>query len=348
MVELVKAMCRDPRVLIIDEAEAALSMQGIQLLFSMIREAKEQGAAVLYITHRLEDIFDLCDSVTVMKDGKQVTTMPIADTNVDEVASLMVGRELESDYFRGATESSVTDEVALCVENLTAQGTFHDLSFEVCKGEILGVASLVGAGAEQLSRTLFGDHHIDHGTIWCNGEKLVKLTPAKAMKHSISYVPKERDREGVILRFSVKRNISLPILGRLVRHGFLDLPEEERIERLSIEGLDIKTRSPETYALNLSGGNRQKVVLAKWLRTEPRIFIMSNPTRGVDVATKAEIHHLMERLAAEGVAIILFSEELTELLGMSDRILVMREGSFSHEFLRADNPTEEQLIQYMV
>ncbi len=347
LVELVKAVYRDPSVLIIDEAAAALSVKGIEFLFSIIRQFKKKGAAVIYVTHRLEEVFHLCDTLTVMKDGKLVKTVPVAETDINEVCTLMVGRELSIGYFRQDSEGSMSDDVVLRVENLTARGIFEGVSFEVHKGEILGIGGLVGGGVQELARALFGDFRVHSGTIWYEGE-LLHPSPANALRHGISYIPKERDKEGLILCASIRHNISLPILNRLVKRGFLNIREEKVIASRYMEELNIVAPSPESFCINLSGGNRQKVVLAKWLGTHARVFIMNNPTRGVDVATKADIHRLMMGLKEEGVAVILFSEELPELIGMSDRILVMREAMIHKEFHRADHPTEEQLIQHMV
>lgn len=348
LVELAKATFERPKVLIVDETAAALSLRGQETLFDHIRLLKSEGVAIIYITHHLEEVLRVCDRVVVMKDGKLVANLPVESTSVDELSTLMVGRELRAGYFRADDEGTRGERVVLEVEGLSIAGVLEDISFKLHEGEILGIGGLVGAGAQELGAALFGDIRMDGGVVRKDGRTIKTKTPADAVNLGIGYVPKDRDREGLILRESVRRNISLPILGQLVNLVFLRLGEERRIVTKFFERLRIKAPHIATYCVNLSGGNRQKVVLAKWLAADSEVMILNNPTRGVDVGAKAEIYHLMMNLKQQGLAILMISEELPELIGMSDRILIIRKGRISGEFHRSDRPTEEQLIQYMI
>lgn len=348
LVELVKATFERPEVLIIDETAAALSLDGQRLLFDHLRELKTEGVGTIYITHHLDEVFEVCDRVVVMKDGQLVANLRTESTDEDEVATLMVGRELRTGYYRDDREESRRDRPALRVEDLAVEGVLEGVSFDLYEGEILGIGGLVGAGADTIGRAIFGDIVPTRGVLRRNGDRIDISSPADALHRRVGYVPKDRDREGLILRHSVRHNIAMPILPRLVRWLLVDGAEEQNVTQRYFDRLRIKAPSLDTLCLNLSGGNRQKVVLAKWLAADSDVLILNNPTRGVDVGAKAEIYHLMMELKREGLAILMISEELPELLGMSDRILIVRKGKISGEFHRSANPTEEEIIQYMI
>ncbi len=349
LVELAKATYQPPKILIIDETAAALSLAGQEILFNNIRRLKERNkVTVIYITHHLEEILRVCDRVVVMKDGKLVATLPVEETSVDELSTLMVGRELRSGYFRTDRESSHGAQVVLSVKNLSVQGKLKDISFDLYEGEILGLGGLVGAGAQEIGQAIFADAKLHGGEVRLNGEAAKISTPEDAVKLRIGYVPKDRDEEGLILTDSIRRNIALPIIRDLAERIFLNLAKEAQVANDFREALRIKAPSTATFCRNLSGGNRQKVVLSKWLAANSKVLILNNPTRGVDVGAKAEIYHLMMSLKQQGLAILMISEELPELLGMSDRIHIIRKGQISATFDRSHQPTEEEVIQYMI
>ena len=348
LVELAKATFQPPKVLIIDETAAALSLGGQEILFDNIRTLREQGVTIIYITHHLEEIQQICDRVIVMKDGKLESVLPAASATVDELSTLMVGRELRSGYFRTDTESSIGDKIALSVRGLSIDDKLEDIAFDLHEGEILGIGGLVGGGSQEIGQAIFADISADQGTISKDGEIVKVSNPKDAVRLNIGYVPKDRDGEGLILNFSIRRNISLPIIGKLVTAIFLDLAKESRIAEDFLDHLRIKAPNTATLCRNLSGGNRQKVVLSKWLAADSEVLILNNPTRGVDVGAKAEIYQLMMNLKQQGLAILMISEELPELLGMSDRMLIVRKRRISAEFSRSDHPTEEEVIQHMI
>lgn len=348
LVELARALSIKPRVLIVDETAAALSIKGQDVLFREMHRFKESGGIVLYISHRLEEVFLHCDRVSVMKDGRLVATLDTTDTNEQEVATLMVGREIGGGLFDHGRGGGFSKEVVLRVKSLGLKGRFHGVSFDVHRGEILGIGGLIGAGGIEVGRCIFGDMQPDEGAIEYLGTPIKLKSCAEAIALGMAYVPKYRDSEGLILRFTLKHNVTLPIVNRLVRGGFIDFHAEDSLVREYIRKLNIRCRGPQDAVINLSGGNRQKVVLAKGLASKARLLILNSPTRGVDVGAKKEIYDFIADLASEGMAIILISDELPELLGMSDTIIILRRGEISARISRDTNPTEEDLIQYML
>jgi ribose transport system ATP-binding protein len=347
-VELARALSLEPRVLIIDEMTANLSGRGVDELFEMLHGFANRGGLVIYISHHLEEVFRLCDRVTAMKDGRVIRTMNPTDTSEDELSILMVGRSVKGTMFRDDNEVRTGGEPVLEVNGLGVPGRFRDLSFTLHRGEIMGIGGLVGCGSEALALALFGDIQPADGEIRINGRLVSFKEPRDAIRSSVGFVPSDRDREGLILNLALERNIGLPALPWLHRFGIIGALVETRIARRLLKQLGIVSRGPHDIPFNLSGGNRQKVVLAKWLVRQNNVLVLHNPTRGVDVGGKAEIYQLIRHLADEGVAILLVSDELPELIGLCDTLLVMRKGVVKGTFSRSDGPTEEMLIGYML
>jgi rhamnose transport system ATP-binding protein len=348
LVELARALSQGPRVLIVDEMSASLSQRGVHDLFTMLRAYVSDGNLVIYISHHLEEVFELCDRVTVMKDGELVRTLNVRDTNEDELSTLMVGRATRQVMYRSADDAPPAGEVILRVSGLTLSGRYRDVSFDLHRGEILGIGGLMNCGSESVALTLFGALTSDSGMVELAGRRVSFRRPTRAIRAGVGYLPADRDRDGLILNVSIDRNVALVALRWLARLGLLPPRAEARVARRFIDELNIVCRSGKEPPLNLSGGNRQKVVLAKWLVRENTVLILHNPTRGVDVSGKAEINALIAELARRGLAILLISDELPELIGMSDTIIIMRRGEISWRTSRDQNPTEEQLIGPML
>jgi len=340
MVEIAKATSRNAVIIAMDEPSATLTEHELENLFALIRSLKRQGVSIIYISHRLEEIFEIADRVTVLRDGHLVGTKLVSETNRDEIIRMMVGRELGEKIPKQPAEIK---SPVLTVSHLTRKGILDDISFTVRQGEILGIAGLVGAGRTELARAIFGADRIDSGEIRLNGRPVEIRSPRDAIRLGIGLVPEDRKALGLILAMVVRENISLANLDSLTSLGFIRRREERSVATRFIEDLMIKTPSAEQQVQNLSGGNQQKVVLAKWLFTKSRVLIFDEPTRGIDVGSKVEIYHLMNRLAANGVAIIMISSELPEILGMSDRILVMHEGRIAGE-LNREEATQEKIM----
>nr|WP_218844845.1 sugar ABC transporter ATP-binding protein [Microbacterium pseudoresistens] len=337
IIEIAKAISMDARVLIMDEPTAALSPAEVQRLFTIARALRDEGCAILFISHRFEEVWDLCDTVTVMRDGAYVSTATIADTTEDEVVRRMVGRDVESLYPRGERDSG---DVVLEVRGLTALGVFHDIDLEVRAGEIVGLAGLVGAGRSEVVRAIFGVDRYDSGEVRVGGVALRRHDVPAAMSAGIGLVPEDRRHQGLILDFGLSRNVALAVRRTLARFGLLTTRRENRMSGTWLARLQVKARALDTPAGTLSGGNQQKVVLAKWLASQPRLLIVDEPTRGIDVGTKAEVHRILAELTHAGLGILMISSDLPEVLGMADRILVMREGRVMEEFDHADATAE--------
>jgi rhamnose transport system ATP-binding protein len=325
LVEIAKAVGAGARILIMDEPTASLTGQEVETLLQLCRDLRQAGVSIIYISHRLEEIFAIADRVTVLRDGESVGTHRVSEMKEPELIRLMVGREMAAIY---PPPLAPPGAPALRVRQLSSAATgLCDISFEVRAGEIFGLAGLVGAGRTELARTLFGITPAESGTIELYGEMLTLRNPQDAIAHGIAYVPEDRRRHGVILPMSISANISMASLRTLFPTGWLETTKEESLASEFVKSLAIKTPSTETLAGALSGGNQQKVALARWLATKPRVLILDEPTQGVDVGAKAEIHGIIRRLAAEGLAVILISSDLPEVLGMSDRIGIMRSGT---------------------
>jgi ABC-type sugar transport system ATPase subunit len=342
IVEIAKALAMDARILIMDEPSAVLPSHDMDRLYAVIRALRANGASVIYISHRLDEIFLIADRVTVLKDGRSVMTKAVADTTRAELINSMVGRTFTEQYPPADAEIG---ETLLEVRSLSVDGVVHNVSFSVRAGEIVGLAGLGGSGRTTVARALVGLASIDSGDIRLGGQPAPK-NPAQAARMGVALVPEDRKAFGLVLSHSVRFNLTLPNLGRLLRWGLVLLRRREApLVDTGVRRLQIRAPGPETPVENLSGGNQQKVVLAKWLVGEPRLVVLDEPTRGVDVGAKAEIYARMRELTRQGVGIIMVSSELPELLGMSDRILVFHEGRLSGELPRAE--ASEQKVMYL-
>lgn len=333
MVEIAKALSLDADLIVMDEPTSALTERETDTLFDVMRSLREQGVSIIFITHRLEEVFEIADRVTVLRDGQWVDTVPVAAVTPDDVVAMMVGRELGDMYPKTEAEAG---DVVLRVDGLRREGVLHDIGFELRRGEIIGMAGLVGAGRTDLARVLFGIDPIDSGSIWVSGERVTIDSPQRAIELGMGFVPEDRKEQGLFLRLALRFNVAVSQLDRLSSATFLDFPDMNQVAQDAVQRLDIRTPSIKQRVENLSGGNQQKTVIARWLMLEPKILILDEPTRGIDVGAKREIHMLMDRLAHEGVAILMISSELPEVLGVSDRVLVMREGRITAELPRAE------------
>ncbi|NTU78837.1 MAG: sugar ABC transporter ATP-binding protein, partial [Chloroflexales bacterium] len=340
MIEIARAISVNARVLIMDEPTSSLTSREVEELFTIVRQLRAQGAAIIFISHRLEELFAIADRVTVLRDGAYVDTRPMAGVTTEDLIRLMVGRNLAELFPKQQVEPGA---VLLDVQNLSLPGRFADISFQLRKGEILGMSGLVGAGRTEVAEAIFGVAPALSGHIRLDGQEVRITRPEDALNLGIGYVPEDRKLNGLVLQMSIAQNITLPMLKAFTRMGWLNQRAERQHAIADAKRLEVKMTSVDQPVGQLSGGNQQKVVLAKWLGTKPRVLILDEPTRGIDVGTKAAVHHLMSSLAAEGMAILMISSELPEVLGMSDRILVMREGRLTGQFSRAE-ATQERLM----
>jgi rhamnose transport system ATP-binding protein len=341
IVEIAKALSFDARVLIMDEPTAALSGPEVERLFGVVRTLQESGAAVLFISHRLEEVFEICQTVTVMRDGEVVHDCETRDIAPDELVRRMVGRDLDALFPKVAAEIG---RPLLRVHRLTREGVFTDISFEVRAGEIVALAGLVGAGRTEVARAIFGIDRADAGHVEVEGRRLPNGRPLAAMRAGVAFVPEDRRQQGLVMDLSIRRNACLTTLRRLARFGLIGAPAERKLAAEWARRLQLKYHSLEDPVAFLSGGNQQKVVLGKWLATDPKVLIVDEPTRGIDVGTKAEVHRLLSDLAGQGLAILMVSSELPEVLGMADRVLVMHEGRLTGELDR-EHADEESVMR---
>lgn len=323
MVEICKALMADAKVIIMDEPTAALTQSETVALFKVIESLRKKGVSMVYISHRMEEIFELCDRITVLRDGSYIGVKNIPETNMNEIVKMMIGREIGERY--PSRDVKIGKEV-LKVKGLTRKGIFHDVSFSVRAGEVLGVSGLMGAGRTEIMLAIFGNLSYESGTIEIDGKEVKISNPRQAMEHGIGFITEDRKTEGLMLDKSIRENISLCNLGRISKSFVVSKEAEKDMVEEAIKELHIKCFGPFHECNNLSGGNQQKVVLAKWILTNPKILILDEPTRGVDIGAKKEIYSIINKLSAQGVAIIMVSSELPEVLGMSDNIMVVREG----------------------
>jgi rhamnose transport system ATP-binding protein len=340
MVEIARAISINARILIMDEPTSSLTLSEAADLFRLVRRLREGGTAIIFISHRLEELFEIAERVTIFRDGAYIDTRLIKDISRDELIRLMVGRSISNLFPKQDVNAG---DVILKVENLARVGSFEEISFELRKGEILGMAGLVGAGRTNVARALFGVEPATSGNIQIEGQNVSITSSQGAKELGIAYVPEDRQLHGLIPAMSITSNISLSTLQDHARYGWLQPASESKAAHQSARQMEVRANHIWQNARELSGGNQQKVVLAKWLATNPRILILDEPTRGIDVGAKAAVHALMSQLASAGMAILMISSELPEVLGMSDRILVMREGRLTAHFLRAE-ATQEKII----
>ena len=323
MVEICKALMVDAKVIIMDEPTAALTESETEVLFKVIKSLKAKGVSIVYISHRMEEIFELCDRITVLRDGEYIGTRNISEITMDDIVQMMIGREIGERFPK--RNVTIGDEV-LKVEHLTHKKAFSDVSFSVRAGEVLGVAGLMGAGRTEIMQAIFGNLPCEKGDIYINGQKVVIKKPAQAIKAGIGFITEDRKTEGLLLEKSIADNIEIANLGKVSVKGVIKKNKKKSLVSQSIEEFRIKCFNDAQECGSLSGGNQQKVVLAKWVHTDPKILILDEPTRGVDIGAKKEIYNVINDMAAKGVAVIMVSSELPEVLGMSDRIMVVREG----------------------
>lgn len=343
IVEITKAVARDPKILIMDEPSAPLTNNEVESMFEIVRTLRREGVAVVYISHRLEEIFKIADQVSVLRDGTYIATRKVSDTGKDELIKLMVGRTLRETFpERGGGE----DEVVLELDDVSGNGV-KNISLALKKGEILGLGGLVGAGRTELAALVFGNAKLTAGEIRLRGKRLALDHPGQAIAEGISLVPEDRKNQGLILNMTVRDNITIATIKKLSKRIFLDKKAEEAHTRSFVDSLNIKTPGTGQLVKNLSGGNQQKVVLGKWLGTDPEVLIFDEPTRGIDVGAKQEIYRLMDDIVKSGKSILMISSDLEELMGMSDRVVVLSKGRVTGVVDRKDF-TQESIMRYAV
>ena len=345
VVEIIKAVSLNTKLIIMDEPTSSLSSEEVNDLFRTIEKLKKQGVAIIYITHRFEEIFKLADIVTVLRDGKHIQTLGIAEVDRDRLITLMVGRDLKNIFPKLQVKPGA---VVFEAKNLCSEGVFKNISFTVRRGEILGLSGLVGAGRTEIVRAIFGLDKLDSGEIYLDEKKIVISNPQKAIQHGIAMVSEDRKSVGLVLCRSVLENIALPNLDHFSRIFLLNKSKElEECNSIS-KKLSIKASNLNQVSEALSGGNQQKVVISKWLLSNAKVMILDEPTRGIDVGAKAEIHRLMSELAMNGMAVIMISSEMPEIVSMSDRILVIGDGKIKGEFCKNENQTNEELQEVIL
>ena len=342
LLELARAISMHAKLVIMDEPTTVFTDKEVQNLFRLVRELRSRGVTTLYISHRLEEIFSIADRVTVLRDGQRIATCPIDQASEEQLVRWMVGRQLKRDFPRRSTPPG---EEAFSVSGLTRHGVIEDVSFSVKRGEIVGLAGLVGAGRTEVADAIFGASKFDRGEIRLDGELIRIGSPADAIRHGIGYITADRKLDGLLLSKSIKENISLASLPDLSRFSFIKWQTEKSEAHRYKDLLQIKTPSIQQLAMNLSGGNQQKVVFARWLLVHAKVLILDEPTVGIDVGTKQEIYRLINDIAEEGRCVILISSELPEILGMCDRVLVMRGGRIIRE-LKGSGATQEEILYY--
>lgn len=340
MVEIARAISNNAEIMIMDEPTAPLAAAEVDLLFSVIAKLKAKGVTVIYISHRMDEVFQVTERITVLRDGQYVTTINTADTNRQQLVNLMVGRELNENF---PTRKSPVGEVMLEAKNLTGNSV-ENISFQLHKGEVLGFAGLVGSGRSETMELICGAKKMDSGEVWMKGKKMHITSPASAIAHGIGLIPEDRKEQGVILFNTVKFNTSLSAMRKLTKLGFISGRKNKELAEKYRSDLRIKVPNINQMVINLSGGNQQKVVLAKTLAADPDVIIFDEPTKGIDVGAKQEIYNLMNELVAQGKAIIMVSSDMEEILGMSDRIIVLHEGMVSGELQRSEF-SQERVLQ---
>ena len=343
VVEIAKSLSQNARVIVMDEPSATLTNQEVESLFRVIEELKAQGIGVIYISHRLEEVFRIADRITVLRDGQFVGSTDIQDIERQQLIEMMVGRSISEEF---PSRDHPIGEVRLAVKGLSRKGVVHDVSFNVRAGEILGVTGLVGAGRTETMRLIFGADSRTAGSIHLDGRRLDIKTPRNAIRAGIGLLTEDRKTQGLVIQHSVRENFGLPNLGRFARAGFVNQLKERKAFSSYVDRIDIRLSHQDQLARNLSGGNQQKVVLAKWLERSCEVVIFDEPTRGIDVGAKIEIYQLMNGLAREGKAVIMVSSELPEVIGMSDRILVMRGGRIAATIDCMESVSQAEIMEY--
>lgn len=345
MVEIAKALSYNADIIVMDEPSSTLTEKELDNLFKIIADLKSRGMTVIYISHRMEEIFNICDRITIMRDGKHITTSPVKDMTNELIIEKMVGRKMGGEYPAKENKDFAGTEVVLDVENICRDNVLKDISFQLHRGEILGISGLVGAGRTELLRAVFGADQKDSGKVCVNGKEVHINSPITAKKHGLALITEDRKQQGLVLKFPIKTNITATNLNKICKNGLISDKKEEEFAARFIQLLKVKTPSSRQKALNLSGGNQQKVVLAKWLYNDSDILFLDEPTRGIDVGAKYEIYCIMNDLVKNGKSIIMVSSDLPEVLGMSDRVLVMHDGKITGEFLRNEVTAEKVMVR---
>lgn len=341
MVEIARALISEIKVIIMDEPTAALTINETEHLFKIINSLREKGVSIIYISHRMEEIFELCDRITIMRDGEYVGTKNIKDTNMNEIINMMIGRDIGDRFSKTDNEKK---GIALNIKELSSGKYFNNVSFNVSYGEILGVYGLMGAGRTEIMKTIFGVLPLDSGEIELDGNRVSIKNPKEAIKNGIGFITEDRKVEGLMLNETIKNNISLNNFQRIVRNNFIISKQKETFtSSFAVRDFNIKCSGINHICNNLSGGNQQKVIFAKWILSKPKILILDEPTRGVDIASKKEIYTMMNDLASKGLAMIMVSSELPEIIGMSDRVMVIHEGKVAG-FLDRSQATEKNIM----
>jgi ribose transport system ATP-binding protein len=341
-VEIAKALIHNSRVLIMDEPTTMLSKHEVGVLFDQVNRLRDRGVAILFISHKLKEVKQLCDRLMILRDGHRVSLDLVSEINEHDMARKMVGREL-NDIYPGRV--AVSDETVLEIDKLTVPGVIEDISFQLKRGEVLGFAGLVGAGRTEMAETIIGIRHASSGTIKVNGITRKINSPADAVDQHIAYISEDRQGKGLVMNFDIPQNTTLISLRRYIRNLLIDKNRERQQAAAYVEKFDIKAASLDSHVINLSGGNQQKVYLSKWMDTSPEILILDEPTRGIDINTKKEIYHFIRSLTDKGVSVIVISSEMEEIIGLSHRVIVMRNGSKSVE-LTGDEINEEEIMYH--
>ncbi len=349
IVEIARAMYLQPEVLVIDETTTALATKGRRIIYDIIKKMQQEDKAVIFISHDLDELIEVCNTITVLRDGVMIDTLKGDQMTVDNMRRLMVGRELQGDYFRSDYDGSCSDEVLLDVRHVTsADGYIENLSLQLHKGEILGLGGLANCGMHELGRMMFGLDKPVTGEIIITKTGKTVANALQAVKQGIGYVSKDRDKESLMLQSSIRDNIVLPNLDRLQKKGYLSQKAMDRFADEQVKNLRIKCVSARQFVAELSGGNKQKVAFAKWLGANCDILILDCPTRGIDIGVKADMYKLMYSMKKQGMGIVMISEELVELIGMSDRMIIMKDGRIATEVMRSPDITDTQLIEYII
>lgn len=345
MVAIASAVAQDAKMIIMDEPTSALSRGEVEHLYKIIDTLKSRDIAIMFVSHKMDELFHVADRFTVFRDGQYIKTVKRDEVTESDLVALMVGRKVEIKSYANLEKKG---DVALAVKGLSKKGNFKDINLEVHEGEVVGITGLVGAGRSEMAQAVFGINPPDSGEIYVNGRKVDIKSPSEALEHGIAYIPESRQTQGLILQKTIESNITLPMLKKFRgRSGIIDRKKQRESVDKWVEMLDVRPNNPDMLAMQLSGGNQQKVVLAKWISTEAKILIIDEPTNGVDIGAKAEIHQIIRKLAAEGTAIIVISSELPEILSVSDRVLVMRKGHIAGEFENKDL-TQEMIMSKAV
>ena len=347
LVEIVKATYLEPKILIVDETSTALSREGRDLLYQQIKKIRDDGRAVIFISHDLLEVLEITDRISAFRDGEYIDTVTSSQVNEDDLKRLMVGREMEKKYYRTDYSEPVSDEVVMRVQNISIKDSIYDVSFDLHKGEILGIGGLSDCGMHDLAKALFGAAYNRTGTVTLADNSEIN-TIQQAIKHNIAYTSKDRDNESLIINSSIKDNICLISLDKLKKRVGISRKKENSFAEEFADIMSIKMRDIDQFVSNLSGGNKQKVVLARWIGKDSNILVLDSPTRGIDIKVKADVYALMDKLRRQGKSIVMISEEIMELIGMCDRILLLKNGEISGEFDRRKDLNEEDLIMKMV